>query len=396
MCDQVAVSWQMLQKFTVVFLGVPRCCRETSRLFTCRFVHFWRSIKVLFLLICLCPGWIWDPEADSIFTAGFPQVIIYETSVIAAPAFTELSSLNSQHGKLTPPAQHFGAASPPSFGQHPPLLQWVRVAGWLCPDKNKADTQGGTLYPPGICNCVWPGAPTARTAVDALGERHRLATKRKAGLFVFTLLQGSPSAASRCKAVQSAAEWLSLGAVGLWLCATASCSSVLADRTMHCHHILTTRVLTQSHAAGVEQGFQAQLPDQKIQIHVQDQSMGVMAFSHHSTIRLRGGTLETLSKLRGVMRAGEPLHISWEHADTVFGMSWLEQILWYQGWEAGRWQVGKVPPLHLYTFKFFICHCVSPCVTEGFWLLTAWRGLLHGKAASSTACSGRTDFSMEH
>lgn len=75
--------------------------------------------------------------------------------------------------------------------------------------------------------------------------------------------------------------------------------------------------------------------------------MEVMAFSHHSAIRHRGGTLETLSKLQSVIKAGEPLHISWEHAGTVFGMSWLEQILWYQDWEEGRWQVGKVPP---YTF----------------------------------------------
>lgn len=94
--------------------------------------------------------------------------------------------------------------------------------------------------------------------------------------------------------------------------------------------------------------------------------MGVMAFSHHSAIRHRVGTLKTLktlSKLQSVIRAGEPLHTSWELADTVFGMSWLEEILWYQGWGAGRGQVGKVSPCHLFDFLSSSSVTVCPHVS---------------------------------
>lgn len=154
--------------------------------------------------------------------------------------------------------------------------------------------------------------------------------------------------------------------LGLWPCATASCSSgPLTGRW--------TVTTSQQHAClpNPKQLEWNNIPMPDFQIR-KSKSMCKRAEEGSDGIqspqrRHRGGTLETLSKSQSVRKAGEPLHISWEHADTVFGMSWLEQILWYQGWEAGRRQVGKVPPLHLYSFlsssSVTVCPHVSRRVT---------------------------------
>lgn len=176
---------------------------------------------------------------------------------------------------------------------------------------------------------------------------------------MFTFLQGSPSAASRFKAAQSAAEWLSLGAAGalalchclLQLCAPRQDDGLSPHpNSMPAYPILSSWSGTRFPCPT----FRSENPNPR----AKGPSMEVMAFSHHSAIRHRGGTLETLSKLQSVIKAGEPLHISWEHAGTVFGMSWLDSLV--PGLGGRKVAGGEGTTLHLFKFLSSSPVTVSP------------------------------------
>lgn len=110
---------------------LPGSAKERDQ-HACEFAHLWRILKALLLLIYLFMSRLWlrGPEVNSYFTAGVTECcglsIIPAISVAAAPAFTELSALDSQHWKTAPPAQHLCAALPPTLTRHPPFLWLMR------------------------------------------------------------------------------------------------------------------------------------------------------------------------------------------------------------------------------------------------------------------------------
>lgn len=348
MCDQQCLGRCHRSPF-LFFLGMPMHCRETSRLYMQVYTFLEEHESSAPSHLNMPRLNLRQPEADSIFTAGFHRVLwpsLFLKHLLLLHHQPSLSFL-----LLTPNIGNWFLSALVQ-SPHYPLASSCLCSdgwGWQAHDKDKADAQEGTLYPPGTCNYIWPGPPTARTAVDTLGERHRLPTKP--GLFIFTLLQGSPRAASRLKAVQSAAEGLSLGAAGavalchflLQLCASWQDDGLSPHPNSTCPHPVPS---SWSGTKFPHLTSRSGNPNPC----AKGQSIGQMAFSHHSAIRHRGGTLKTLSKFQSVIRAEQPLHTTWEHADTVFDMPWMEQILWYQAWVAGKGQVGKVPPLHLFKF----------------------------------------------
>lgn len=118
-------------------------------------------------------------------------------------------------------------------------------------------------------------------------------------------------------------------------------------------------------------------------------SVGAMAFSHRSAAEHSRGTPEMPSKSQSVVRGGEMLHTSLNHADVAFGMFWLEQALRYLGLggrEVGGGEGTKLP-LHLHNFLGPPCVPAHHHTHQGHRLPAASGCLCHPQPATSTACS---------
>lgn len=96
-----------------------------------------------------------------------------------------------------------------------------------------------------------------------------------------------------------------------------------------------------------------------------------------------------LSKLQRVIRGGEMLHTSWDHANIAFGMFWLDQALWYPG-PLGRkvgGGEGTKLPLHLHNFPSSLCVPMCHLLHQGHWLPAASGCLLHLQPSRSSTYS---------
>lgn len=348
------MPWKKPQKSTVVLFGSAKALQRDQQTLDVQvytFLYMRRSMKVLLLLICLCPGWIWETlKLIAFLLLARPWFycftrycdLHYPWNICCCSTslhWAFCSGLSTWKTDSSSPAPWPSLPSTP----WPAPTWWVRGTGsW----QGRSRHSGGHLVPTRHLQLHLAWTPHCKDSHRCSGREAQATHQERARPVCAYISAGITWC---CFWIQSCA--ISLGAAGalaLCHCLLQLCAPWQDDGlSPHPNSMPAYPIPSSWSATGFPcPTFRLENPNPC----TKGQSMGMMAFSHHSAIRCSGGTLETLSKLQSVIKAGEPLHISWEHADTVFVMSWLEQIPWYQGWEAGRWQVGKVPPLRLYNF----------------------------------------------